>query len=309
LITNAKIAPYTSERKNRAFFEMYLKNDTLLTSYPSKKILSASLIQECFMRQKSIPRTELDITLDNSDGFFDLTDMNNPYYSLDEYSSCNFYLSSVTNGIDDEYVKKSRLFFSEASQRNKTISFKYTDLLSQPKFINDNYYIIDVFDELGKSSLSAKQILEGGISECKYNETVFVADEVNEVMNFSRSSFLNADNGTLIKDGFYEIAQRITNASKTPTYLIINDDGTLSLTTQKNYCSEIITPANFIDYEVLPGNGCLILKVRDRGNILRQLSDVIEVHDGSKTFKAEIYKQSFDYKNGILSAEWEGVIM
>ena len=47
----------------------------------------------------------------------------------------------------------------------------------------------------------------------------------------------------------------------------------------------------------------------DRGNILRQLGDVVNFHTDDKTYKLEIYKTNLMYEKGNLSAENTGYII
>ena len=134
MIENANVSPYADERQCKARFDLYLPDKSLLRSYPSQQILQATLIQECYIEQSGIPRSQLNITLDNRDLYFNVSDKNNARYVLDEYSPSEFYLSSALYGEQAEFILKGRHFFSRASESKNSITLEYTDMLSQSRF-------------------------------------------------------------------------------------------------------------------------------------------------------------------------------
>ncbi len=307
MIENALVTPFAVERKSGIRFELFRTSSNLLRTYDCSNIISASLIQECKMKQSSIPHSELSITVDNHDSFFDVTDKSNVYYSLNNKAPCHLFLSSTECGkeiLDSAYIKKCRLFFDEINQDKHSVTLKYVSILATPKFNGSYPDIVDVFEELDSTSASARDILECGVAECGYLENVYVPDEINDLMKFGSSSFGEIS----INTAFHNIAARITNNKKS-VYLMVTDDGTITLKGKDTEAVEVISNDKFIDYEILQGDDCLIVKVRDRGNILRQLGDTVEIQDKTKSFKCEIYKQAYNYSNGILSAEWEAVIL
>ncbi len=318
MIVNENTFPYADERKSDAKFDLFLPDGSLIVSYPSERILSARLTQECLMKSTNTPRCQISVTVDNSDMFFNIMNQSNAYYQLNEYAACNFYLSSVAFGSKPEFVQKGRFFYSSLLQEANTVTLEYTDLISQPKFSHHYTTAYDILHDIEHSSpYTTSEILAGGISACGYSESVYVTDYINDVLKHGSGVFGGSgeDNWAIVKETYYIVLNRITKLNKYPdeyrltTSLFVSDDGTLTLKEPSYDTFEVISNSQYVSLEVMPSDLCNYVKVRDRGNILRQLGDVVVIQHKGKEIKCVICKQSYNYERGILSAEWEGVIV
>lgn len=307
MIVNTAVSPHADERRNSALLSLFLADSTLLRQYSAKEVYEVDLIREFHKNQTSIPRSEISVTVDNRDNFFDLTNPDSALYQLTKKSYCEGYLSSVTYGKADSFIKKCRLFYDSFFEGVGTITLKYTDAVSHSDF--STRYMTAAFNEINKTTADAKEILEGIRLETGYPFEYAASDEIAEKMNFSKSSFMNDSTSVSIKDGLFEMATRLTTSFKSPVYFMIDDSGAMMFKKQLTAPTTSITRKHFINYEIKQGKDCLISCIKDRGNVLYELGDIIEVVDGNKSFQTEIYKIHYRLANGNLSSEWEGVII
>lgn len=309
MIINSAVYPFADERRNRARADMFLPEGTLLRSFAPEEVLEVSLIQEFHKNQTAVPRSEISITFDNHNKYFDVANPESAVHSLSKRHYCEAFFSSVEYGMPDSFVKKCRYFYDSFTDGNDTFSLRFTDAVSHSIF--ERRYMTNVFVEIGETgSATAKEILEGVKLETEYNIEYDVSDEINEKMRFAKSSFYTETEADSIKTGLFNMASRFTTSFKSPIYFIIDDEGKLTFRKQQTTVSATITKKHFTKCEFRQGEECLISVISDRGNILYQLGDIIEVVDGDKIFKTEIYKIHYKLSNnGSLSSEWEGVVM
>lgn len=310
MISNDAVSPNADERISKANFNMYNKEGELIASFPHNKILSASLVQECYINQSGIPQSEFTVVIDNSDMLFDVTDKNNVCYSLDEFCPMELFFSCTAYGGADVFMKKARMFFADCGNDRNEFSLKATDVLSKGSFSSVSRTMADLYyDYPIGDGVKPRTLLEDGMDLSKYKEPVHVPDDINNIRTFKESAFVKGENEKMLKEGFYIIAAALKTQDGSPVRLLITEDGTLTLKARRTDPCDIIPRGNYIDYEIITNNGALAIKVRDRGNILRQLGDVVVIQDYSRFYKAEIYKQTYTYQSGILSAEWEALLL
>ena len=307
MILNENIFPYADERRSQAKFDIYGSDTTIIKSYPSAKISKASLTQECLVNQSGKPRTELRITLDDSEGYFDVSDKSSAYYSL-QGANCIYSLSSVPVGFGAEYIPKNVSLITDISTDKKEVILKNDDALS---ILSDSQVgvgtVFNRYDSENKG-MKLRNILQHWTKQCGLLCNVNISDEINDLMLFYRGFFL--DNEVYyVGDGIYHAVRLLKERTGMIVRCFTDENGTLVVKKQDSTTTEIITAKNLIDYEVMSGEGGLIVRVRDRGNILRQLTDVVEIKDGEKSIKCEVYKQNYVFKDRVLSATWEGALL
>lgn len=304
---NTLISPYADERKNDARITICSPTGEELVDYTSKKILEVSLIREFQTYQSVIPRSEITFKVDNQDGKIDLTNAENVVYKLERKAYCDSLFSSVEYGTEANYVKKGRYFYDSLSNSDSTVTFKFVDAVSQYEFINtpSSY----AFNKIGLSEISLVQFLEGVALQTKYSLGYYLPDDMKNAFYFTKQSFFDGETPIYIKEALYNISKILTSKLKTPVYFIIDEDGTMTCQKKKTEVSSIISEKHYFNCEIVQLEGTLICKVSDRGNILFELGDVIQVSKDGKIFKTEIYKLQYTLKMGHLSCEWEGVVL
>ena len=310
MIENAAISPFADERRNKARADIFLPDGTLLRSFGEEKVLEVSLIQEFPMKQPNSPRSETTVVFDNQDNYFDVANPESALYSITNKSFCDIYLSSTEHFAADSFVKKSRCFFDGVSDGGLSFSLRFIDVLSCRGF--ENRSMVGTFD----SSSNYKTVGEIVAKMVRMTGCMFEADIPEDISEtrLEKSSFLTYDSsGTAngyetLGEGLFSIARRFSE-DESQVYLMPDRDGKLSYIRQQTEKSQTITKKHFYNYEILQEEDYLISRVSDRGNLLLQLGDVVEVADGNKIFKTEIYKIHYRFARGILSSEWEGVIV
>lgn len=311
MIVNAMASPFAVERRNKVKANLFFEDGTNLLSLTGEKMVEISLVQEFCKNQTSIPRSEVNITIDNRDRFFDISVPESAVHSLKPKCCCNVFFSSVENGSSDSFIQKGKYFFNDFADAGKNAILKFTDPASH--FVNND--MDDVFRlESTSGSERADELFRRIVLLTEYDVSYNVPEEISTLRTHTKGSFRisSSDDGDVymtIKEGFVKMAKDLTKTNGSPIYFIIDDEGVLKLKKQQTEVSATITKKHFFDYEILQGEDCLISKIADRGNILYQLGDIVEVVDGSKTFKTEIYKIHYRYSRGCLSSEWEGVIL
>lgn len=305
MIQNEAVSPFADERKNAVRADVFLGNGTLLRAFSPHEVVEVSMVQEFHKNQTSVPRSEINISIDNRDKYFDISNPDSVIHSLVKECYCETYFSSVAFGDSETFVKKCRLFYDSFLENDSLFNLKFIDASSSKAF---EKYITTAFD--GSSSATTLKIVEGVKDKTNLNFEYEMTEDMAK-KSFSKSLFMNDDQTDAMrnKEALHDIARRLGSSLKQTVYFMPDRDGVMVFRTQQTDVSATITKRHFAKCRIEQGNECLISKITDRGNILCQLGDIIEVVDEDKTFKTEVYRINYKFSKGILSSEWEGVIV
>ena len=308
--TIAGISPNADARKCRARFVLTYGNPSSTLTFEDTTIISVNIISEYSEISDSEPICELNVVLDNSNRLFNVTDKNNLYYSLSTRTTYGeIYISSVCYGSSNIFLKKTKLQYDSISFQKNNVTLKFYDPFA--------FEALDGFGMTGacnRTDGTARAIVDYIMDSLYFAARCEISDELNNVRKFSASNF--EKNGLTMSQraGLKRIALLLSATTNKTVICHMDDNGNLKYAYQKIIAdkTETLTETDYFDFRIEPPeakNGNAIGCFNDRGNILRELGDTICITQESETFHMRIFRISYTYINGVLSAENKGYIL
>ncbi len=298
---NANVSPYAISRRCKAKFILYTSSTATGIEYPFNKIISATLTQECYMEQTAKPHCEMSVTVDNRDGTFDITSPTNVYYSLNRKSYADFYLSTVASSNTDEYIRKCRYQYDSISLSGNNVTIKLHDVFSDTALAEE---WMDTACEY--TNCHCRELINYVTNKVNLQATCTISDTLNNLRTFEFNTGVDAITA------MYRMQATFTSATKSTIRLMIDDEGNIKYMPKKTVADETLSSDKYKDFQIQTPQvkkGSLIGVLSDRGNILRELADVLTVSDNGKSYTMEIYYIQYNLNGGTLSAVNKGVII
>ncbi len=304
------ITPNADARKCRAKFVLTYGKDGSTQTFESSSILSVNIISEYSEGGENEPICELNVVLDNSDSAFNVTDKNNLYYSLSMGTTYGkILISTVSHGASDVFLSKSKLQYDSISFSKSRVTLKFFDPFG-----------FDLFDQDGmtracnKTDGTARAIVDYIMEDNSFAARCEISDALNNVRTFSQSNFQKNGEYMTQRVGLRRIAALFSTTSNRSVICYIDDNGNLKYDYQKIVSdkTETLTETDYIDFRIEPPEtmtGAAIGVFNDRGNILREIGDVVSLSQGTEVLNMRIFRIAYSYNNGVLSAENKGYIL
>lgn len=308
--TIAGISPNADARKCRARFVLTYGNPSSTQTFEDTAIISVNIISEYSENSASEPICELNVVLDNSNRLFNVTDKNNLYYSLSTRTTYGeIYVSSVCYGTSNIFLKKTKLQYDSISFQKNNVTLKFYDPFG--------FETLDGFGMAGvcnRSDGTPRAIVDDIMESHYFAARCEISDELNNARKLSASNFEKNNLTMSQRVGLKRIALLLSSATSQTVICYMDDNGNLKYAYQKNIAdkTETLTETDYFDFRIEPPetkNGAVIGCFNDRGNILRELGDTICITQEAETFHMRIFRISYTYINGVLSAENKGYIL